>query len=144
MKKNWLQHTPELLIRIIISYLFIQSGYGKFQDMNAVISYFTNLQIPWPALNAYLVAVIELMGGLFLAMGLFTRFWSLLLAVIMFVALMTTQADALVSASLLIETSEFLYLVFLLVLLVKGSALLSVDPWLRRKYLNKTCLSKMI
>jgi len=144
MKTNWLQHTPELFIRMILSYLFIHSGYGKFQDINAVIQYFSSLQIPWPALNAYLVAIIELMGGLFLAMGLLTRFWSLLLAVIMFVALITTQADALLSASLLIETSEFLYLVFLLVLLVKGSALLSVDPWLRRKSLNKTCLCKMI
>ncbi len=144
VKIQWLSNMPEILIRTILAYLYIQSGYGKFQDMDSVVNYFMTLQIPWPHLNAYIVAAIELIGGAMIFIGLLTRFTSFLLSVIMVVALLTAQKESLSSFGLLIETVEFLYFVLLFALFAKGSVVFSIDQWLRKKFVNKTCLRKMI
>ena len=59
-----------LLIRVYWGWLFLQSGIGKFGHIDKVVSFFTDLGIPAPTLNAYFNASLETVGGILLIVGL--------------------------------------------------------------------------
>ena len=84
---NW----SVLITRIIIGGIFIMSGYTKVSDMGQTVSGFSQINIP--AVLAYAVSYGELVGGVFLALGLFTEFVSLSLMVIMTGAVYFTRAS---------------------------------------------------
>src|ERR1043165_9343665 len=67
---NSLQSPFLLLIRVYWGWLFLQSGIGKFGHIDKVVSFFTDLGIPAPALNAYFNASLETIGGILLILGL--------------------------------------------------------------------------
>src|ERR1700722_9072589 len=62
-----------LAVRLYWGWQFMQAGWGKLHDIGKVVSFFTNLGIPAPALNAYFVSGLEFAGGLLLLMGLGSR-----------------------------------------------------------------------
>lgn len=74
-----------LLLRLAVGVIFIAHGWDKLSDMDSTIAFFA--QLGFPAVLAYLVAVIELLGGIALVVGLWTDLAALLLAIIMVVAL---------------------------------------------------------
>jgi uncharacterized membrane protein YphA (DoxX/SURF4 family) len=47
----------------------MQTGWGKLNDSQRVIGFFTYLGIPAPALNAYFISGLEFAGGLILGLG---------------------------------------------------------------------------
>ena len=57
--------------------------------MPTVIDFFASLGIPAPGVSAVLIALIEFAGGIFLAFGIGSRFWALLLACDMMGAYLT-------------------------------------------------------
>jgi len=125
---------PPLVIRLIMGFIFFQSGLGKLRHLSNVVEFFTSLGIPFPQLQAPFVAGVEFLGGLCLLVGLGTRYVSVPLACTMIVALLTAKKDALASFSTLTETSEFLYLLLLLALTGLGSGMVSLDHlFCRRK-----------
>lgn len=67
-----------LLARVLISILFIISGFGKLQDVAGFTGYMTSGGVPaifaWPAI------ALELLGGLAILAGVFTRPVALALA----------------------------------------------------------------
>ena len=63
---NGLQSPFLLLIRVYWGWLFLQSGIGKFGHIDKVVSFFTDLGIPAPTLNAYFNASLETVGGILL------------------------------------------------------------------------------
>ncbi len=70
--------------------MFAQSGYGKlFKNHDGVVSFFTSLGIPAPALNAWFIGGVEFFGGLLLIAGLATRVFAFLLSCTMLVATLT-------------------------------------------------------
>lgn len=123
---------PELLSRISIGYVFIESGIGKIQDLSKVVSYFESLKIPFASIQAPMVSAFELIFGLFVLFGFFTRFATLPLIGIMMVAIMTAKAEDITNFSSLLDISEFLYIVILLWLATHGSQALSFDQVRRR------------
>ena len=80
-----------LATRIVIGLAFFQAGTGKFRNFENVIGFFDSLGIPFPALNAGIVASMETVGGIMLILGLFTRFFASGLSVTMVVALLTAD-----------------------------------------------------
>ena len=59
-----------LLVRLYWGWQFAQTGWGKLHRLPQVVEFFGSLGIPAPALNAYFVTGLELVGGVLLAMGL--------------------------------------------------------------------------
>src|SRR5689334_22994727 len=87
---NRFESIPILLVRIVLVVMFIQSGYGKlFKNHEGVVTFFTGLGIPFPALNAWFVASVEFFGGLCLVAGLATRIFALMLSFTMLIATLT-------------------------------------------------------
>ena len=89
-----LQHPFLLLIRLYWGWSFFEAGWGKFGNMAKVIGTFTEMHIPVPIFNAYLVATTETVGGLCLLLGLFSRVATIPLMITMIVALCTAHAEA--------------------------------------------------
>lgn len=91
-----------LALRVAIGVIFIMHGYGKlFGDapgMTAFTGMVAGLGFPAPALFAYAAALTEFVGGIAVLVGVFTRFFSALIAVVMLVALLAVKKFALPQA----------------------------------------------
>jgi uncharacterized membrane protein YphA (DoxX/SURF4 family) len=74
-----------LILRLAVGVVFVAHGWAKFSGMEETIAFFA--QLGMPALFAYLVAAVELLGGLALIIGIYTDLAALLLSVVMVVAL---------------------------------------------------------
>jgi putative oxidoreductase len=117
-----------------------QAGIGKLFNIGTPIDYFTQLHIPFPVENAWLVAFTETFGGVFLALGLLSRLTCLPLIINFIVAYLTTEQKG-ISELLGFDSGDFCadtafpYLATALVVLLFGPGALSLDYLicLRRK-----------
>ena len=82
---------PPLLTRLVVGQAFFFTGRGKLQNPEGVVSFFTDLGIPFPAAGAAFISRLEYYGGMLLIAGLLTRVVALLLGSTMVVALMTAD-----------------------------------------------------
>ncbi|HVE16738.1 MAG TPA: DoxX family protein [Chthoniobacterales bacterium] len=125
-----------LLIRLTWGFQFAQTGWGKWHDIPKVVGFFTNIGIPLPTLNAYVVATTELVGGTFLLLGLLSRLTPIPLIISMIVAYATTEQDALHSLisgnpDPFLTAAPFLFLFASLIVFVFGPGAFSLDRlWL--------------
>lgn len=81
-------HNPDagiLFIRLALAAVFINAGWSKFMNMEMTITGFGMAGIPAPL--AYFVAGAELLCGVLMLVGVLVRYAGILLAIIMFVAL---------------------------------------------------------
>lgn len=76
-----------LVLRIAVGAVFIYHGWAKFQGMEATTGMMTGIGLPVPMFWAWLVALVEFVGGIAIILGLFTRAVTALLAFNMVVAL---------------------------------------------------------
>lgn len=82
-----------LIMRVVLGIIFVFHGVDKFQmGLSNVEAWFSSMGIP--GFLAYVVAVIELVGGIMLIVGLFTRYVSVLLVVILIGAIVTAKLSA--------------------------------------------------
>ena len=91
---NWFKSPLLLAIRLYWGWQFAQSGWGKLHHLDRVTEFFQSLNIPAPHANAMLVALVEFIGGILLALGLGSRAVSLILFANMSVAFLTADRDA--------------------------------------------------
>ena len=115
------------LFRVVLGYEFLRDGWGKLHHLDKVVAYFGSLAIPHPELQAPLAAGVEFFGGLFLLIGLLTRFMSLQLAVTMLVAIATARIDDLHSLTDAFSMIEFMYILGFVYLIIEGAGPLSLD-----------------
>ena len=74
------------VVRIMTGLLFAVHGYQKFaRGLGDVSVYFAKISIPFPGVMAPFIATLELVGGILLIIGLFTRVVSALFALEMLV-----------------------------------------------------------
>lgn len=118
---------PPLLARVIIGFIFVQAGWGKFRHLDRVVEFFTQLGIPAANIQAPFVAGVELVCGFLVLIGLATRLASVPLIVTMIVAILTTKMEDITGFGDLFATSEFLFVALLLWLVIAGAGRLSVD-----------------
>ncbi|MGZ3823853.1 MAG: DoxX family protein [Bdellovibrio sp.] len=127
MKKAVVKAAPELLARITIGWIFIESGWGKLHNLSQVVDFFNSLNIPFASVQAPFVAGLELVAGIMILVGMFTRIASLPLIAIMVVALATAKREEITDLSALLGTADFLYIVILSWLAAYGSQCFSVS-----------------
>jgi putative oxidoreductase len=73
--------TPLALVgRILLAILFIKYGFEKVVGFQGTVGYIAAKGLPMPAVLAALAAVVELGGGILLAVGLLTGWAALALA----------------------------------------------------------------
>lgn len=87
------QEIGKLILRVILGLTFFIHGLVKFQGgISNTVGYFDSLGIP--GFLAYAVAIIELVGGIALVLGIGTRIVAALLALIMAGAIITAKIPA--------------------------------------------------
>jgi putative oxidoreductase len=128
-----LEFLPALITRVAIGWVFVESGWGKLHNLEGVQQFFTSLGIPFPQYQAPFVAGTELVCGIFLIVGLLTRFASVPLIATMVVALLTAKREDIASFGDLAGSSEFLMAVGLLWLVFYGAGVASLDRLVFRR-----------
>lgn len=71
-----------LLVRVGLAAVFIAHGWDKLSDMDSTVKFFTNV-VHISAFWAYLVAYVELLGGISMLIGFGTGWSGILLAMTM-------------------------------------------------------------
>ncbi|GIV29850.1 MAG: hypothetical protein KatS3mg028_0916 [Bacteroidia bacterium] len=116
-----------LSIRWILAYGFYTPAKTKWENISGVAAWFKDLHIPFPYVNAYLSASFEMIGVIFLILGLFTRWISIPLMVIMLVAIITVHWSNGFEAGNNGFEIPLYYLIMLWALFVFGAGQWSVD-----------------
>ena len=119
----------KLIPRLIVGLIFVPAGWGKLNNLSQTIEYFTSLGIPAAQLQAPFVAGVELIFGLTVLIGLFTRISTLPLIGTMVVALATAHRAEFQTVFSVIEILPAMYLTILLCVLALGSGTLSADHY---------------
>ena len=127
---RWL---PPTVARLTIGWTFLQSGWGKLNDLPKVIAFFMDLGIPAPQFQAPLAATAEFVCGALILAGLFTRVATLPLIGTMLVALLTAKKGDIHELSDLFGMSEYLYIVILLWLGAYGAGPISLDAFFAKR-----------
>lgn len=80
-----------LLLRLMAGSVFFWEGLLKLTYANQGIGRFTKLGFPFPGLTAHFVAGFEIVGGLLMMAGLFTRLIAVGFVIQMVVAILSTK-----------------------------------------------------
>jgi len=84
-----------LLLRLFLAPVMIAAGWQKAGSFDATVAWFGNndwgLGLPFPALLATLAIITELVGGIFLLIGLATRYVAVPLMITMLVAVFSVH-----------------------------------------------------
>jgi putative oxidoreductase len=135
---NALQSPLLLFVRLYWGWQFMQDGWGKLHNLPKVIEYFGSLGLPAPGPTAYFVSILELVGGVLLALGLGSRLIAFLLTVNMTVAYITGDREALLSIfsdpDKFSAAAPFTYLMASLVILIFGPGRFSLDYLIARRW----------
>lgn len=126
-----------LLVRLYWGWQFVGTGWGKVTNLQKVTSFFTDLGIPAPALNAAFISGLELVGGMLLIVGLASRPIALLMTGNMLVAYITADREALLSIfsdpGKFYGAAPYTFLFAALMVLIFGPGRYSVDALLGRR-----------
>jgi len=118
-------------IRLFWGWQFAATGWGKLNNIAGVTSFFTDLGIPLPELNAWLAAGTEFIGGIALFLGLGARIASIPLIFTMCVAFATADREALLQITsnpdAFVSSAPFPFLLASLLVLAFGPGPLSID-----------------
>lgn len=119
------------IVRVLTGIIFLLHGFSKFQGgIGGTTGFFQSIGLP--GFLAPVVAIIEILGGLLLILGLLTRIAGVALTVIMVGVLLTAKAG---QPFMMGTEFDYLLLFTSLQLALAGSALLSVDSLLfKNKY----------
>jgi putative oxidoreductase len=116
-----------LIMRLIVGYVFMLSGWGKLNNLPQMIQNFTEWGIPLPKLLTPFVSGVEFFGGLMLIVGLFTRIPAAMLAVVMVVAIRSAKWEAVDSLETLLGFEEATYFAAFMWLAIAGPGAASLD-----------------
>jgi putative oxidoreductase len=85
-----------LVLRVVVGLIFVAHGAQKIFEytLPGTIGSFADMGVPLPEIAAPFVAIVELIGGALLALGLFTRPVGILLAIDMIVAIVAVHLPA--------------------------------------------------
>jgi putative oxidoreductase len=129
-----LLHSPLLLaIRLYWGWQFMQDGWGKLTHLDKVTQFFSSLSLPAPGVAALMVAVIELAGGALFALGIASRFTSLVLFANMTMAYLSVPDDRTNFFHILSKPDDFYgatpytYWFAALLILIFGPGVFAVD-----------------
>lgn len=123
---------PLLLLRLALAYGFYSPALMKWKNIHEIAEWFSQIGIPAPAVNAYLAAIVEAAGVVFLTLGLGVRVIAVPLMVTMFVAIKTVHwANGFDAGNNGYEIPLY-YLLMLLTLFMYGGGKLSLDHLIQK------------
>ncbi|MGB6975100.1 MAG: DoxX family protein [Terracidiphilus sp.] len=128
-----------LAIRLYWGWQFVQDGWGKLTHLDKVTDFFTSLNLPAPHATAFLVASVELVGGLLFTFGVLSRLTSLVLFLNMTLAYLSVPDDRVNFSHILSNPSDFYnatpytYWFAALLILILGPGFFAVDTFIRRR-----------
>ncbi|HSI13924.1 MAG TPA: DoxX family protein [Chthoniobacter sp.] len=126
-----------LIVRLYWGWQFFQTGKGKLSDLSQPTEFFASLHIPFPAFNAALVGATECFGGLLLLVGLASRLISIPLTILLCVAYLTADSEALRSIfsdpDKFLSATPFQFLFATLIVLIFGPGAFSIDYLIGKK-----------
>ena len=126
-----LQPVMLLGVRLYWGFQFAQTGWGKLHHLAKIAGVFASLNIPFPGVTAPFVSMLELVGGILLILGLFSRPIAVLLACNMFVAYWTADREALSAVfsdpGKFYAADPYTFLFASLMVLIFGAGFFAVD-----------------
>jgi putative oxidoreductase len=121
-----------LLARVTVGWVFATTGWGKLNNLQKVIDYFSDLGIPYPQIQAPFASANEFVCGVLVLLGLATRVASIPLIVVMLVAIRTAQWENVDSIAALLGLVEWSYIVIFAWLAIAGPGPVSLDALIAR------------
>ncbi|HTJ30441.1 MAG TPA: DoxX family protein [Acidobacteriaceae bacterium] len=135
---RWLESPLLLAIRLYWGWQFAQSGWGKLHRLDQVADFFATLNLPAPHFTALFCATLEFVGGILLALGLGSRFISLVLFINMTMAYWTADREAFgqifSNPDKFTGADPYTFWFAALLILILGPGMLALDTLLRRKF----------
>lgn len=124
---SYLGWLAPLFARIVVGWVFLWSGWGKLNNLPAIIDNFAGWHIPAPHILAPFVSGVEFFGGIFLLVGFVTRISAGALGITMIVAIASAKWEMVDSLETLLGFDETEYLALFLWLAIAGAGALSID-----------------
>lgn len=138
-KNNSINQWSLTLLRVVLGIIFAYHGYMKLfvpGGFTGTVQFFTAIKIPLPVYSALVVSAVEFFGGLFLILGLLTKWSSVLLLANMLVAFFMVH----LKNGFLVSKGgyEFVLLILaaLVVILGSGAGKISIGKLLKNKNLQ--------
>ena len=116
-----------LIMRLIVGYVFMLTGWGKLTNLPQVTQNFIEWGIPFPHILTPFVSGVEFFGGAMLILGLFTRIPAAMLAVVMVVAIKSAKWGDVDSLETLLGFEEATYFAAFVWLAIAGPGAASLD-----------------
>lgn len=120
-----------LAVRLFWGWQFAITGWGKLQHLDRVADFFASLALPMPHAMAAFIGIVELVGGILLALGLGSRLISGILFANMTVAYLIADRDAFFSIlsapDKFYGADPFTFWFAALLILVLGPGFLAID-----------------
>jgi len=116
-----------LIMRLIVGYTFMLTGWGKLTNLPQVTQNFIEWGIPFPNILTPFVSAVECFGGAMLILGLFARIPAAMLAVVMVVAIKSAKWGDVDSLETLLGFEEATYFAAFLWLAIAGPGAASLD-----------------
>jgi len=127
-----------LFVRLYWGWQLSTNGWAKLHNLARVTDYFNSLGVPHPGFTAPFVASTELVCGILLAVGLFSRFAGLVLTIDMANAYVFGDREALLSffsdPDKFTAAAPYTILFAALLILIFGPGLFSLDTLLLRRF----------
>ena len=129
-----LSFVPLFLIRVYLFFVFWFAGVEKIENLEKFSGYLGALGVPLPDLASWLVIIIESGGGALLLVGLFVRWVSLPLLVVMFFAgYLVHYENGWPHEANGIEFASIYGLMLFMLLSLGGGKYMSLDYWVSSK-----------
>src|SRR3954453_6506272 len=116
-----------LIMRLIVGYTFILTGWGKLTNLAQVTENFIGWGIPFPKILTPVVSGGGFFGGIMLILGLFTRIPAGMVGVVMLVAIRSAKWGDVDSLETLLGFEEATYFAAFMWLAIAGPGAASVD-----------------
>lgn len=124
-----------VFIRLAVGLIFFTQGLLKYIDPHMGLLRFANIGFPYPGFTAHFVGTFEIACGFLLLIGLFTRFASIPLLIVILTAIATTKIPELLHPNqgfwfmVSDARTDFAMTMGLLFLISVGAEAWSFDAW---------------
>ncbi len=128
-----------LIIRVVLGITFFIHGFVKFQGgIENTVGWFESIGIPGFA--AYGVAIVELVGGIMLVLGLFSRIVSIFFAIVMAGAIVKVKLSIgfLGDGQMAGYELDLAFLAMAVMLAISGSKVFALDQFILKGKENTT------
>ena len=129
-----LSFVPLTLIRVYLFFVFWYAGTGKVDNFDKFSGYLGTLGVPLPDILSWMIILIEAGGAALLLVGLFVRWMSVPLLIVMFFAgYLVHYQNGWAHEANGIEFAATYSLMILTLLCFGGGKFLSLDYWVSSK-----------